>query len=212
MLITGKELLPQQSDIVLQLKLDKPEDLSHFEVAGGAWRVEDGALLGQHPGNGGGLIYSRIAVNGDVMMDFYGEMVPPCNNDLNFSFKTEGWVGDNAGRGYIAGVNGWWEKKTGIEKYPPTPDGVGTLAALTPAFRAESGVRYHIQAGCADGLCFLFVDGRLIVELFDPSPGDFDGLGRVGLGTYASKIRFSDLTVYNIRWRAREMAYPQPVF
>ena len=36
----------------------------------------------------------------------------------------------------------------------------------------------------------------LVVEMIDPQPQTLDGCGRFGLGTYASAIRFTGLTVY----------------
>jgi hypothetical protein len=90
-------------------------------------------------------------------MDFYAKMIPPCENDLNFVFRSEGYNYDknDAGKGYICGLNGWWEKKAGIEKYPEC-----LLSAQTSLFKAESGVEYHIQTGCVGRHCFIFVDGQ----------------------------------------------------
>jgi len=39
-------------------------------------------------------------------------------------------------------------------------------------------------------------NGALVVEMIDPQPQTLDGCGRFGLGTYASAIRFTGLTVY----------------
>ena len=46
------------------------------------------------------------------------------------------------------------------------------------------------------GHCFLFANGALVVEMIAPQPQTLDGCGRFGLGTYASAIRFTGLTVY----------------
>ena len=47
-------------------------------------------------------------------------MLSPCNNDLNFVLKAEGWdyERNDAARGFIGGLNGWYDKKAGFEKYP----------------------------------------------------------------------------------------------
>lgn len=197
MRIIGKRLRPDLSEVCLQLSLSTPDDLAHLEAASGDWRIVDGVLEGEYRENGGGMIYTKRSFDGDVMMDFYGMLVPPCTNDLNFVFKTEGYdyAKGDAGRGYIAGLNGWWDGKAGIERYP------GLMpSAQTPLFKAQPGIWYHIQAGYAQGHCFIFVDGQLIVELQDDTPQELALLGRVGFGTYCSRARYRDLTVYALRW------------
>jgi len=199
-----KELLPERSPVRLKLALDREEELRHFEIASGAWKIEDSALSGSYRENGGGMIYTRESFPGDVLMDFYGMLAPPCENDLNFTFKTEGYdyEKNDAGRGYIAGFNGWWDKKAGIEKYPACRP-----SAQTALFSVESGIWYHIQTGCVQGHCFIFVDGTLVLEMLDDSPEDFAAFGRVGFGAYCSQVRYRELTVYSIRWKARAQRY-----
>ena len=208
MYILGKEIILEDSPILLRLSLDSAPDLDHFEVTGGEWKIVDGALQGCYRENGGGMLYSKLDVPGDILMDFDGELVPPCANDLNFVFKTDGWdaAKQDAGSGYIGGLNGWWEGKAGIEKYPAC-----SPSAQTALFSAVSGVRYHIQTGCIEGHCFLFVDGKLIVELSDPHYHDFAQFGRFGFGTYCSKARYSNLTVYRPLWKKRALSYT-PMF
>lgn len=187
-----REIYPEKSQLLMELPLDCQEDLQQFELATGEWQIQDGTLVGRFRGNGGGICYTKKSFPGDIMIDFYGTMIPPCDNDLNFVFKTEGWDYDNgdAGRGFIGGLNGWYEKKAGIEKYP-----LCHTRALA-SFDGKAGQEYHIQAGYVEDTAFLFVDGRLIMEMRDPQPEEFKDLGRVGLGTYCSQIRFRHLKVY----------------
>ena len=208
MQILNKEIMLRESPVLLKLALDKPEALTHFEAASGEWAIVNGALQGLTRENGGGILYSKLSAPGDILMDFTGELVPPCENDLNFVFKTEGWnyQANDAGRGYIGGLNGWYTKKAGLERYPEC-----TPAAQTASFKIESGVKYHIQTGCIDGQVFLFVDGNLIIEMNDPQYNDFASLGRFGFGTYCSQARFSNLTVYRPKWKTDVLKYT-PVF
>ena len=46
-----------------------------WEITGGEWTAKDGILTGFFRGNGGGLIYSRQQFPGDIMLDYYGQMV-----------------------------------------------------------------------------------------------------------------------------------------
>ena len=63
-------------------------------------------------GNGGGICYTKRSFPGDILIDFYGTMLSPCNNDLNFVLKAEGWdyERNDAARGFIGGLNGWYKK------------------------------------------------------------------------------------------------------
>jgi len=163
-----------------------------WEVSGGEWEARDGILTGTFRGNGGGLIYSREQYPGDILLDFYGTMVSPCDNDLNFTFRADGWdYGKNdASIGYIGGLNGWWTKQAGLEKYP------GCHLQALSGFRAVPDREYHIQTGIVGSTCFLAVDGNLVVTLSDPDPITAENCARVGLGTYCSQIRFRQLRLY----------------
>ena len=59
-------------------------DLEQLELASGSWGIENGALVGRFRGNGGGICYTKRSFPGDILIDFYGTMLSPCNNDLNF--------------------------------------------------------------------------------------------------------------------------------
>lgn len=175
-----------------------------WEISGGEWHAKDGILDGLFRGNAGGLIYSNEQIPGDIIMDFYGRMVSPCNNDLNFAFRAKGWdyeKGD-ADVSYIAGLNGWWKNRAGIENYPECK-----TFALNGSFVAESDRDYHIQAGIVGSYSFLAVDGELIVLLSDPDPIEQEGCFRIGLGTYCSHVQFRDLKVYRADSRVVELSY-----
>ena len=163
-----------------------------WEITGGEWSARDGILTGCYRENGGGLIYSKQSFPGDILMEFTGRMVPPCDNDLNFSFRADGWDYEHkdASIGYIGGLNGWWTKQAGLEKYP------GCRLQALCGFKAESGRKYRIQTGIVGSTCFLAVDGNLIVTLSDPEPIAAENCMRVGLGTYCSKIEFSHFQIY----------------
>lgn len=175
-----------------------------WEISGGEWNAVDGELDGLYRGNAGGLIYTYAQFPGDIMMDFYGRTVSPCDNDLNFTFRSRGWDYEkqDADRGYIAGVNGWWKKRTGIERYPECE-----LYAMNGSFTALPDREYHIQAGIVEQMCYIVVDGQLVVLLRDPDPIDGEGNCRVGLGTYCSHVRFRDFKIYRAVRRPMPLQY-----
>ena len=171
---------------------------------GGDWKVVDGWLDGRDETNAGALVYSRCSYPGDILLDFVGKTVGNCDNDLNFSFCSAGWDYDkvDAAPGYIAGLGGWWDNKTGIEHYPQLKPW-----AATGLLKLEAEREYHIQAVIIGDHSFIFVDGVLIVELFDPLRHEFDLLGRVGLGAYHGHVRFRDLKVIRPSWESVDCIY-----
>lgn len=179
-----------------------------WEYVNGTWHVEDGWVTGRHTGNSGGILYSKRHFPGDVLIEFEGRTIPPCKNDLNFTWCAAGWdaAADDAGVSYIGGLGGWWEGKAGIEHYPEC-----TVRAATPLLPIEAGRVYFIQAGSVAGHCFIFVDGRLVLEMFDPAPIDTRQCGKVGLGTYASQIQARAFRVRQIVSEPHHQVY-HPAF
>lgn len=170
-----------------------PDLEKRWEITGGEWKCENGICTGVYRINGGGLIYTHEQIPGDIMLDFYGRIIPPCSNDLNFTYRAKGWdyAANDADTGYISGLNGWYLNRAGIEKYKELK-----LQALCEHFKIESGKEYHIQAGIVGSTCFLAVDGEMVVTLSDPDPISDPDCNRVGLGTYCSQIEFRDFKVY----------------
>lgn len=181
-----------------------PDLTKRWEVTGGDWECKDGICKGVYRENGGGLIYTHEQFPGDIMLDFYGKIIPPCHNDLNWSFRAKGWdyKANDADIGYIAGLNGWWIDRTGIERYPECK-----LRSLCESFKAEPGREYHIQTGIVGSICFLAVDGQMIITMGDPDPINAPDCNRVGLGTYCSQIEFRDFKVYRPKVTHEEMSY-----
>jgi len=177
----------------LLFKDDFTEEVTkNWEVSKDDWVSKDGILTGISRDNLGALVYSKQQYPGDIMLDFYGKMLSPCNNDLNFTFRADGWdyEHNDASVGYIGGLNGWWTLQAGLEKYPGCD-----LRALS-GFKAEADREYHLQTGIVDATLFLAVDGEVVVTLSDPDPIVAENCNRVGLGVYCSKVEFRDFKVY----------------
>ncbi len=186
------DIIEEKSQLLYKADFTQSSFEKDFEIARGTWTAKDGILVGYMEEEGGGLIYSNKHYLGDVMLDFYGKMVAPYENDLNFTFCAKGWnyETNKPYDSYVGGVQGWWIGKCGIEKYP-TSSNVEALATLKGF---DKDKEYHIQTGKVGNRLFLFVDGELIVEFLDDNV--ITEYGRVGLGVYASKIQFRDFKVY----------------
>jgi len=87
------------------------------------------------------------------------------------------------------------------------PESLHKLNALTPLFRFEPGRIYHIQGGSIDGHCFVFVDGRLAIELTDPDPIDSSRYVKIGFEAYCSHIQIRNVKIWRLAWEAVEASY-----
>ena len=202
--VNNNILLLEKSKILYDRPFSQQSLHEDWEATGGEWWVENGVLSGKYRENAGGLIYSKQSYPGNIMLDFYGRTVAPCNNDLNFTWCSAGWnyANNDAGISYIAGLQGWWESKAGIERYPEC-----TIAAKTANFSYTPGEYYHIQAGIVEGVSFIFVNGKLIIDLCDPNPIDSTKYGKIGLGTYCSFNQYRDFKLYQLAFEKAEFSY-----
>jgi hypothetical protein len=204
--VMSKRVFLEENRILYGAPFTAESFSADFEPASGDWHVENGWITGYISKNAGGLLYSRASFPGDIVLSFDAKTVPPCDNDINFTWKTEGWDknSDDVGKGYIGGLGGWWVNKAGIEKYPGCVPYAAT--ALSPV---RAGETYHIEAGSVGDACFIFVDGKLAVEMLDPDYKTLDACGKFGFGTYASRVSFTNLKVYSPRSEPLHMAYPE---
>lgn len=82
----------EYGELLLEDNFDGTEPIENkWEIGGGEWVKSNGLLRGEIRENRGGLIYSRQNISGDLIMDFTGKLIPPCDNDLNFTFRASGW-------------------------------------------------------------------------------------------------------------------------
>ncbi len=100
------------------------------------------------------------------------------------------------------GLQGWWEGKAGFEKSPEY-----RLNATTSLFPFEPGRIYRLLTGSAEGHLFLFIDGRLIIEMTDPDPIDYTRYGLVGFEAYSSMIQARRLVIRQVVWREMPAEY-----
>lgn len=186
---------------------DKPISANTFaqewKVYSGEWSVEEEWLVGKNPGNFPGMAFLRGDFPGNVLVDFEARTVAPSTHDINFMWNGC-WDEDKNERGmaYVAGLQGWWNGKVGIEKSPEYKLNVGT-----PLFNFEPGRTYHLQGGSIDGHCFLFVDGKLLLEVTDPDPIDSSLYTKIGFEAYSSWIQIRNVKVRSLVWHPIEESY-----
>ena len=134
------------------------------------------------------------------MMRFKMSTVLPATRDLNAVFCTT-WD-DSVNylkKAYVVGLNGWYENKSGIERFPEEE-----MRSLTSLYRYTPGAEVEIITGAIDGHCFLFADGVLVQELIDSDP--IRG-GHVGFSPYSTILKIRDIQVRKIAWEKRHQVY-----
>ena len=203
LLIMKKRIDLKASPVLYDRAVSAEALAKDWEVLSGEWRVENGWLHGANPLPRPGCIMLRQPFPGNVLVECLAATVAPSTHDIDVMWNAS-WdrSADARGTAYVAGVQGWWDGKVGIEKSPAYKH---VAAAPCPWF--QPGREYRIQAGSIDGHCFLFVDGALRLEMLDPDPIDSSRSTGVGFEAYQSMIRIRDVVVRRIVWQPREQEY-----
>ncbi len=201
--IIRKEIDLDASEVLFDEPFTPQNLAANWTLRSPDWRVEDGWLMGKNPENRPGMVVSRADYPGNILMDFEARTVPPCSHDIDFMWNGS-WDEDRNVRGtaYVAGLEGWWEGKVGIEKSPEYK-----FTVATPLLDFKPGRTYHVQGGSIDGHCFVFVDGKLVIEATDPDPIDPARFAKVGFEAYCSHIAVRNLVVRRIAWRPVDSNY-----
>ncbi|QHW35530.1 hypothetical protein GZH47_32095 (plasmid) [Paenibacillus rhizovicinus] len=202
--LINKQFDPDNCEVLHETRFADEDFREDWRIYGGDWWTEDGWLNGKNMANAPGVIMSKRSFPGNVLIEFEGRTVLPSTHDIDMMWNAS-WDEQTGQRGaaYVAGIEGWWEGKVGIEKSPGY-----TLNAATPLFDFDPGRTYRIQAGSIDGHCFVCVDGKLLLELTDHEPIDAQIHTGVGFEAYASFIQIRNLTVRRLSWEPILRSYP----
>lgn len=202
-LLLGKKILWDQSEILMDYQPDENWQ-ALWDAKLGHWECKDGYLIGSEPGNFGGILLSKESFPDNVMMRFSMSTVLPATRDLNAVFCTTWDDSMNyLKKSYVVGLNGWYENKSGIERFPEEE-----LRSLTSLYHYTPGTEVEILTGAIDGHCFLFANGVLIQELIDSDP--IRG-GHVGFSPYSTSLKIRNIQVRKICWEKRQQVY-EPEF
>jgi hypothetical protein len=198
-----KRILYDSSPILYEQPVTMETLQNDWTIHHSEWRVEDGWLKGKNSGNWPGMAIIKKNFPGNVIVGFYAATIPPSTHDINVMWNGEWITGeDKRGVAYVAGLQGWWTGKVGIEKSPDYKFMTGTAL-----FKFVPGKVYHIEAGSIDGHCFIFADGHLLLETMDPDPIDNMKYSKIGFEAYASIIRIRNITIRQIHWEPVDMKY-----
>ena len=202
-LLMKKRILLDSSKVLFDKPLNQEDFLASWTVHHSRWIVKDGWLEGENPGNWPGMAVLKQDFPGNVLVEFEAQTILPSSHDINVMWNGE-WLPatDQRGIAYVAGLQGWWTGKVGIEKSNEYKFMLGT-----PLYNFEPGKIYKIQAGSIDGHCFILADGKLLLEGMDPNPIDNQKYTKVGFEAYCSKIRVRNIMIRQIFWEPVDMKY-----
>ena len=210
-LLLGKKIISDKSPVIF--KYNPSDDWEQYwEVMTGKWKHENGYLIGEEPGNFGGILMTKERFTKDVMFSFTIGTVLPATRDVNAVFCAN-WneTHDYLGESYVCGLNGWYEDKSGIEKIlDSSKDGGDQRGAYstTSCYTYVPGTEVRMTAGSINGHTFMVVDDVLISELIDPQP--ITG-GHLGFSAYCTKLKIKDIEVREIYWEEFLQTY-EPEF
>lgn len=198
-----KEIDLDQSPVLYRAPISADTFTREWKVYSGEWWVEGEWLTGKNPGNFPGMVFLRGDFPGNVLVEFEARTVLPSTRDINVMWNGS-WdeVNNRRDVAYVAGLEGWWGGKVGIEKSPEYK-----LNAATPLFDFEPGRIYFIQVGSIDGHCFVFVDGQLALEVTDPDPIDAQKYTKIGFEAYCSYIQVRNVQIRRIVWNPLPAIY-----
>ena len=203
LVLMKKKILLESSPILYHQEVTAESLSMDWTVHHSEWKVEKGWLVGMNRGNWPGMAILKQDFPGNVLVEFEAQTVLPSSHDINVMWNGE-WneETDKRGLAYVAGLQGWWTGKVGIEKSDQYTFMVGT-----PLLDFEPGKIYKIQAGSIDGHCFIFANGNLLLEAMDPDPIDNQACTKVGFEAYCSHIRIRNIVIRQIDWKPLEMEY-----
>ncbi len=202
-LLLGKKVIADKSPVIFSYTPDEDWE-KYWEVMTGSWKYENGYLVGEERGNLGGILLTKERFEKNVMFSFTIGTVLPATRDVNAVFCAN-WndTHDYLGESYVCGLNGWYEKKSGIERNFGQNFGTN-LYSTTSLYNYVPGSEVRMTAGAINGHAFMVVDDVLISELIDPQP---ISKGQLGFSAYCTKLKIKDIEVREIYWQEFKQIY-----
>lgn len=174
-----------------------------FELHNSRWSTENGWLTGFNPDESAGMAIFKQNFPGDILLEFECRTVKPSSNDINFMWNGE-WSDElnSCKNAMIGSICGWHLNRIGIEK---SPEYRLRATVSNPAFKP--GKTYRVQAGSVENTSFIFIDGKLAIEVDDPDPVDRFKYAKVAFTAWSSHIQVKNINIRQIKWESQELKY-----
>ncbi len=201
--LIDKEIDLVNSPVLFNKPITAKDLKTDWDIYNCSWTIKSGWLDGRNSNESAGMAMLKQNFPGNILLQFEGRTVYPSTHDIDFMWNGE-WCDklNSCGVGYIGGLSGWWSGRTGIEKSPGYK-----LRATTKNFMLEPGRIYKVQAGSINGHCFIFIDGKEIIEVNDPEPIDNTKYGKIAFTAWRSHVQIRNIVIRNIVWKSVEMGY-----
>jgi len=163
----------------------------HFDIGDGSWYVEDGWLVGESRICSDCMIMTKKDYTGDVFIEFDAATVLPATHDINVTMHGSWNDRMHRDKGYVFGLEGFWEGHIGFERSPDYK-----LLVQTDLLDFTPGEVYHIAVGNYANNFFLIVNGRMAMQVRDPEPPfDLDKYGKVGFEAFCTRVKYKNLKI-----------------
>jgi hypothetical protein len=201
--LINNEIDVNRSKILFNNVISRENFNDNFITYNSKWTVEDGWITGHNPDESAGMAIMKQDFPGNILLDFEASTILPSTHDINFMWNGE-WsdILNSCGNAYVGSICGWYGGRVGIEKSPQYK-----LIATTPNSNFIPGRSYRIQAGSIDGNCFIFIDGKLAIELNDPDPLDSTRYTKVAFTAWTSWIKIKNIVIRQISWNTLNRKY-----
>jgi hypothetical protein len=174
-----------------------------FEIHNSRWTMQEEWLTGINNEESAGMAIFRQDFPGNILLEFEGRTVPPSTHDVNFMWNGE-WSDElnSCRNAYIGSLCGWHDQRAGIEKSPGYK-----FRATVPNDGFIPGQTYKVQAGSINGTCFMFIDGKQVLEASDPDPLDNKKYTKIAFTAWSSHIQVKNIVIRQIIWKGRSTSY-----
>ena len=163
-----------------------------FDIKSGKWYVDcEGWLVGENPESSAAMVISKADYLGDVLLEVDAATVLPATRDINVTIHGS-WNEEKNTRdkGYVYGLEGWWEGYVGFEQSPEYD-----LVVNSKLLDFVPGKVYHLAVGNIGADTFFCVDGVVALNVRSQRPIDIEKFGKIGFEAYCTKVKYKNLKI-----------------
>ena len=187
-----KAIYPEKLEVLYDRPFTAESLESDFDIKDGNWYVdENGWLVGSNPKSTAAMVMTKADYFGDVLVEVDAETVLPATRDINVTIHGSWNEEKNTrDRGYVYGLEGWWEGFVGFEQSPEYD-----LVVNSKLLDFKPGKTYHLEIGNIGSDTFFAVDGVVALNVTCPRPIDTEKYGKVGFEAFCTKVRYKNFKV-----------------
>lgn len=190
-----KAVYPERLDILYDTPFTSDSLERDFDIKDGKWYVDgEGWLVGENPDSSAAMVMTKGDYLGDILVSVDAATVLPATRDINITIHGS-WNEEKNTRdkGYVYGLEGWWEGFVGFEQSPEYD-----LVVNSKLLDFEAGRVYHLDIGNIGEDTFLAVDGVVALNVRSQKPIDITKFGKVGFEAYCTKVKYKNFKIMRL--------------